>query len=100
MKACQVPAAALCMRVLKAPSVCQNDMQGSSRQVETSEGQDFARRHGCLFVETSAKTNFAVQTAFDELVSKILETPALLDQMPGAKLQASKEKPSSSLCCS
>lgn len=75
-------------------------MQGSSRQVETADGQDFARKHGCLFVETSAKTNFAVQTAFDELVSKILETPALLDQVLGAKLQASKDKPSSSLCCS
>ena len=74
-------------------------VQASSRQVETAEGQDFARRHGCLFVETSAKTNFAVQSAFDELVSKILETPALLDQIPGAKLQASREKPSSSLCC-
>ena len=74
-------------------------VQASSRQVETAEGQDFARRHGCLFVETSAKTNFAVQSAFDELVSKILDTPALLDQVPGAKLQASREKPSSSLCC-
>lgn len=75
-------------------------MQDSSRQVQKTEGQDFARRHGCLFVETSAKTNFAVQSAFDELVSKVLETPALLDQAPGAKLQASREKPSSSLCCS
>ena len=73
-------------------------LQASSRQVEREEGEDFARRHGCLFVETSAKTNLAVQSAFDELVSKILETPALLDQVPGARLQASREKPS--YCCS
>lgn len=74
-------------------------LQASSRQVERQEGEDFARKHGCLFVETSAKTNLAVQSAFDELVSKILETPALLDQVPGARLQAAKEKPSYSLCC-
>ncbi|KAL3148291.1 GTP-binding protein yptV3 [Trebouxia sp. C0009 RCD-2024] len=73
--------------------------KASSRQVERQEGEDFARKHGCLFVETSAKTNLAVQSAFDELVSKILETPALLDQVPGARLQAAKEKPSYSLCC-
>ena len=35
------------------------------------EGSDFARRHGCLFVETSAKTNVAVANAFEELVLKV-----------------------------
>ena len=34
--------------------------QGAARQVSTGEGHEFAKRHGCLFVETSAKTNVAV----------------------------------------
>mmetsp|Transcript_9114 Transcript_9114/g.15911 ORF Transcript_9114/g.15911 Transcript_9114/m.15911 type:complete len:205 (+) Transcript_9114:60-674(+) len=59
------------------------DLEGQ-RQVSTQEGQEFAKRHGCLFVETSAKANVAVTQAFDELVRKILETPALL-QAAGSK---------------
>ncbi|EFJ52758.1 RabC/Rab18 [Volvox carteri f. nagariensis] len=52
---------------------------GDARRVSWHEGSDFARRHGCLFVETSAKTNIAVANAFEELVLKILETPSLLE---------------------
>ncbi|PNH02815.1 GTP-binding protein yptV3 [Tetrabaena socialis] len=52
---------------------------GDARRVTWHEGSDFARRHGCLFVETSAKTNVAVANAFEELVLKILETPSLLE---------------------
>jgi hypothetical protein len=33
--------------------------QESERQVSTTQGHDFARRMGCLYVETSAKTNVA-----------------------------------------
>ncbi len=73
--------------------------QESQRQVSREQGQEFARQHGGLFVETSAKTNLAVSQAFEELVLKILDTPNLLDQAPGTKLQASKEKPYSSSCC-
>ncbi len=35
------------------------------------EGAAFARKHGCLFVETSAKANVAVGQAFEELVRKV-----------------------------
>ncbi|GLC38103.1 GTP-binding protein yptV3 [Pleodorina starrii] len=52
---------------------------GDARRVSWHEGSDFARRHGCLFAETSAKTNIAVANAFEELVLKILETPSLLE---------------------
>lgn len=50
---------------------------GHERQVTQEEGHEFARQNGCLFVETSAKTNDAVMQAFDELVSKILDSPQL-----------------------
>ena len=37
----------------------------------TEEGQNFARSHGSLFVETSAKADVAVTQAFEELVLKV-----------------------------
>ena len=52
-------------------------VQGSDRNVTREEGQQFAQQHGCLFVETSAKTGTAVAQAFEELVLKVLETPSL-----------------------
>ncbi|KAG2484126.1 hypothetical protein HYH03_017076 [Edaphochlamys debaryana] len=51
----------------------------TSRQVSCEEGHNFARRHGCLFVETSARANTAVGQAFEELLAKVLDTPALLE---------------------
>jgi len=51
---------------------------GSQREVGTQECVEFAKKHGCLYVETSAKGNVAVEQAFEELVIKCLDTPALL----------------------
>jgi len=39
-----------------------------SRQVSTKEGQEFAKRIGAPFFETSAKTRFNVEAGFEELV--------------------------------
>lgn len=39
--------------------------------MSTEVGVAFARAHGCLFVETSAKGNVAVEQAFEELVHKV-----------------------------
>ena len=50
----------------------------SEREVPRSEGEAFAKRHDCLFAETSAKLGLAVGQAFEELVLKALDTPALL----------------------
>lgn len=49
------------------------------REVSRAEGEAFARRHGCLFAETSAKLGQAVSDAFEELMLKVLDTPALLE---------------------
>lgn len=45
--------------------------QDTDREVTTEEGQNFARSHGSLFVETSAKADVAVTQAFEELVLKV-----------------------------
>lgn len=59
-------------------------LQAAAREVSREEGQALARKHGCLFVETSAKANLAVSQAFEELVLKILDTPDLLDSSTAA----------------
>lgn len=74
----------------------------SERQVSTSQGHDFARRMGCLYVETSAKTNVAVQQAFEELVLKILETPGLVNAALGSggvKLNQQAQQQASTCSC-
>ena len=48
--------------------------QETEREVSREEGAAFARKHGCLFVETSAKANVAVGQAFEELVRKVLRS--------------------------
>jgi len=40
----------------------------ASRQVTTQEAQDFARKYGLLYNETSAKTGSNVKEAFNELL--------------------------------
>ncbi|EPQ53291.1 ras-domain-containing protein [Gloeophyllum trabeum ATCC 11539] len=48
-----------------------------SRQVSTTEGQQFAQRMNSLFIEASAKTSVGVKEAFQEVVTKIIDTPEL-----------------------
>ena len=49
----------------------------SSGHVREEEGEALARRLGCLFLETSAKTREGVRQAFTELVLKVLDSPSL-----------------------
>lgn len=48
------------------------------RAISTKEGEAFARSHGMIFVESSAKSSENVKQVFDELVTRILESPVLL----------------------
>jgi Ras family len=48
--------------------------QDTDREVTSEEGENFAKTHGCLFVETSAKADVAVTQAFEELVLKVCDT--------------------------
>jgi len=48
------------------------------RAVSFADGEAWARSQGMLFMETSAKTKEGISQAFEEVLEKILETPALL----------------------
>eukprot|EP00026_Physarum_polycephalum_P017730 Phypoly_transcript_19055.p1 GENE.Phypoly_transcript_19055~~Phypoly_transcript_19055.p1 ORF type:complete len:193 (+),score=22.42 Phypoly_transcript_19055:83-661(+) len=48
------------------------DME-TARAVRSDEGQDIARRLGCQFIETSAKTRQGVEEAYFSVVRKIRE---------------------------
>ncbi len=50
----------------------------NDRAVSTKEGEAWARSKGMLFLESSAKNAENVRAVFEEVVQKILETPALL----------------------
>ena len=41
--------------------------------MSTADGEAYAERMGCLFIESSAKTAVGVKEAFTEVVQKILE---------------------------
>ena len=75
-------------------------LQEAEREVSRAEGAAFARKHGCLFVETSAKANMAVGQAFEELVMKILDTPSLLTASNSSRLNVggSNSRTTSSCC--
>ena len=50
------------------------------RQVSKEDGMRCARRHHMMFIEASAKTREGVACAFEELVEKIIQTPALWER--------------------
>jgi len=68
------------------------DMEGE-RMVSRDEGKNFARRHQMMFIEASAKTKEGVQTAFEELVEKIMLTPSLWEST--SRMQVTKVTDSS-----
>ncbi|XP_020248098.1 ras-related protein RABC2a-like [Asparagus officinalis] len=77
----------------------------SERAVAREEGMALANELGCLFVECSAKTRINVEKCFEELASKILEVPSLLEgsSTGGQNIVTPKpvyNAPPSTGCCS
>ncbi|CAG9767460.1 unnamed protein product [Ceutorhynchus assimilis] len=54
-----------------------NKIDVDNREVTREQAMAFARRHQTLYIEASAKTKHGVQSAFEELVHKIIQTPGL-----------------------
>ena len=61
------------------------------RVVSKEEGMKCARKHHMMFIEASAKTREGVACAYEELVEKIIQTPALWEK-PDAKKGAMQLK--------
>ena len=49
------------------------------REVQEEDAREFARSHGMMWIETSAKTKEGVAQAFAEMVSKLLENESLVE---------------------
>jgi Ras-related protein Rab-18 len=78
------------------------------RVVQREQAEEWARSQGMLFMEASAKTSAGITQVFNEVVTKILETPILLSNTrpakPGSRSVLSNSKSSSSTssssgCC-
>ena len=61
----------------------------SNRKVSTEEGEQMAKECGLNFFETSAKSGINIDTTFNELVKKIVETYSKIDEK-GYKLKTKK----------
>jgi len=48
-----------------------SDVSEADRVIAREQGSAFARAHGMMFIECSAKTKDGVQQAFHELVQKV-----------------------------
>ena len=48
-----------------------NKIDLGNRAVTKQEGESMARKHGMMFIETSAKNRIGVQEAFEELINKV-----------------------------
>ena len=70
----------------------------SDRAISRERGLYFARCHKMLFLETSAKSSLGIDTAFEELVEKIIETPSLYQIQDGSL--TNKRSASSDSCSS
>jgi Ras-related protein Rab-18 len=78
----------------------------SDRAVSTAEGEAWARSKGMIFLESSAKSGDAVRSVFEEVITKVLEQPALLQNTAPnvragiARLDAPAPAVQQSGCCS
>jgi len=71
----------------------------SERAVSRADGVAFARQHGALFLEVSAKSSVGVQEAFAELVQRVAESPAMLSAGTGGGRLPAQATRGGSVCC-
>lgn len=67
--------------------------------VSTQEGEDLAKKHATLFIETSAKSAEHVQSAFQELVTRIHQTKAKNEQPKSLDISNNDDANNAGWCC-
>jgi len=77
--------------------------KSTERQVTKDEAIAFARSESMLYVESSAKNKTGVQQAFEELIEKILDVPALLEtnkeeKKSNVQIETNETNANQSLC--
>ncbi|XP_056642151.1 ras-related protein Rab-18-B-like [Diorhabda carinulata] len=76
-----------------------NKIDVNKREVSREEAMRFAKRHQTLYIEASAKTKDGVQSAFEELVHKIIQTPSLWESYAMNNIHVgNKDHPEQSRC--
>ncbi|CAH1098796.1 unnamed protein product [Psylliodes chrysocephalus] len=76
-----------------------NKIDVDKREVSREEAMRFAKRHHTLYIEASAKTKDGVESAFEELVHKIIQTPNLWDSYEMNNIHiGNKGQPNQSTC--
>ena len=48
-----------------------------ARVISTEQGEELARKHSMLFIETSAQERIGVNEAFEEVVNQVIESPMI-----------------------
>lgn len=69
------------------------------RVVSHDEGVNFSRRNRALFLETSARTSFGINLAFNELTDKILSTSYLWTPHEDLKIEKTIDNEGSKFFC-
>jgi len=54
-----------------------NKIDKDKREIPTEDGQRFAKDHNLMFKELSAKDNIGIDSAFEELINKVLDDEEL-----------------------
>ncbi|XP_066246406.1 ras-related protein Rab-18-B-like [Euwallacea similis] len=76
-----------------------NKIDVEKREVSREQVMAFARRHQTLYIEASAKTKHGVQSAFEELVHKIIQTPGLWESYSDGNIHVDKKDHSAHSGC-
>ncbi|KAK4686587.1 hypothetical protein P7C73_g3529, partial [Tremellales sp. Uapishka_1] len=81
--------------VLPSSPPASPDPSLKARAVSSNQGALFAKQHGLLYVETSAKEGWGVEEAFEwtarEILEKVEQQAITLKQRSGVKVQEGKE---------
>ena len=69
------------------------------REISEEEGLEQARKWGCKYLETSAKTNFNVENAFHEIMRQVYQKKETAVEATEPKARSEKDQKTSNCAC-